>query len=37
LSIIDAKVIYKNFTRRDEEIGIENPKREKNLGKEATC
>ncbi len=33
LSIVDAKAICRNFTRRDKEIGIENPRREDNLSK----
>jgi hypothetical protein len=35
LSIVNVKAVYKNFTRRNEEIGIENPRREENLSKEA--
>jgi hypothetical protein len=35
LSIVNAKAVYRNFTRRDKEIGIENPRREENLSKEA--
>jgi hypothetical protein len=35
LSILNAKAICRNFTRRDEEIGIENPIREENLSKKA--
>ncbi len=33
LSIVDAKAICRNFTRRDKEIGIENPRKEDNLSK----
>jgi hypothetical protein len=35
LSIVNVKAIYRNYTRRDKEIGIENPRREENLSKEA--
>jgi hypothetical protein len=35
LSIVNDEALCRNFTRRDEEIGIENPRREWNLNKKA--
>ncbi len=35
MSIVNDEALCRNFTRRDEEIGIENPRREWNLNKKA--
>jgi hypothetical protein len=34
LSIVNDEALCRNFTRRNEEIGIENPRKEGNLKKE---
>ncbi len=34
MSIVNDEALCRNFTRRNEEIGIENPRKEGNLKKE---